>query len=97
MRFKVFIRLVLGFDLAFDEVEDLRLSTEEEGMAEDVFAGVLATLVKAVHVELSNEGVDVSVPKVFGEDMILKVVDLLDGKLASVGHPVDDRLVFFVF
>ncbi len=97
MRFEVFFNLVLGFDFAFNKVQDLWLPAEEEGMAEDVFAGVFSTFVKAVHVELANERVDVAVSEVFGEDMILEVVDLLDGELASVSHPVDDGLVFFVF
>lgn len=29
--------------------------------------------------------------------MVLEVVNLLDGELPSVGHPVNDRLVVFVF
>ena len=77
-------------------MEDLGLSSQEEGVAEDVFAGVLAALVEAVHVELADEGVDVAVPEVLGQDVVLEVIDLLDGKLASVGHPVDDRLVVLV-
>ena len=72
------------------------LSFQEEGMAEDILAGVFATFVEAVHVELSDERVDVAVSEVFGEDVVLEVVNLFDGELASVGHPVDDRLVVFV-
>ena len=78
-------------------MEDLLLSFQEEGMAENILAGVFATFVEAVHVELPDEGVDVTVPEVFGKDMVLEVVDLFDGELASVGHPVDDSLVVFVF
>ena len=78
-------------------MKDLRLSFQEKGMTEDIFARVFATFVEAVHVELTYEGVDIAVAKVFGEDMVLEVIDLFDGELASIGHPVNDRLVVFVF
>jgi hypothetical protein len=52
---------------------------------------------EAVHVELPNEAVDIAVPKVFGEDMLLKLIDLLDGKLAPIAHPVDYGLILLVF
>ena len=78
-------------------MEDLRLSFQEEGMAEDIFAGVFATFVEAVHIKLTDEGVDIAVTEVFGEDVVLEVIDLFDGELAPVSHPVDDRLVVFVF
>ena len=65
-------------------------------MAENVFAGVFATLVKPIHVELSDERVDVLVPEVFGEDVFLELIDLFDGELASVGHPMYDDFVLFV-
>lgn len=59
-------------------------------MAEDIFAGVFSAFVEAVHVKLSDEGVDVAMTEVFREDMVLEVIDLFDGKLTSVGHPVYD-------
>jgi hypothetical protein len=94
--FVLFFLLFVVFYFPPDEVEDLWLSAQEEGVAEDVFAGVFAALMEAVHVELADEGVDVAVPEVFGEDVVLEVIDLLDGKLAPVRHPVDDRLVVLV-
>ena len=66
-------------------------------MAEDVFAWVFATLMEAVHVELPNEGVDISVPEEFWEDVVLELIDLFDGELTPVAHPVDDGLVLLVF
>ncbi len=45
---------------------------------------------EAIHVKLSNEAVDIPVPEEFGEDVILKLINFFDGKLASVGHPVDN-------
>lgn len=61
----LFLFLVV-LDFASDHVKDLGLSSQEERMTEDVLAGVFATLVEAVHVELSNERVDVAVSEVFG-------------------------------
>ena len=34
--------------------------------------------------------------EVLGKDLVLKIIDLLDGKFSTVSHPVDDRLVVFV-
>ena len=87
---------LLIFNFSFDEMENLRLSLEEEGVTEDIFAGVLATLVEAVHVELPDERVDVSVSEVLGQDVVLEVVDLFDGKLPPVVHPVNYSLVVLV-
>jgi hypothetical protein len=77
-------------------VEKMSMPSEEIGMTKDVFAGVLTGLVESIHVELPDEAVDVPVPEEFGEDVVLKLINFLDGKLASVGHPVDNRLVFLV-
>jgi hypothetical protein len=72
------------------------MSPQEARMAEDIFAGILARLMEAVHVELPNEAIDIPVPEEFGKDMVLELIDLLDGELAAVGHPVNHRLVFLV-
>ena len=66
---------------------------KEAWMAEDVFGGVFAALVEAVHVELANETVDVAVSEVLGEDVVLELLDFFDGELTPVAHPVDDSLV----
>ena len=65
-------------------------------MTEDVLAGILPALVEAVHVELPNEGVNIPMTEVLGKDLVLKIIDLLDGKFPTVSHPVDDGLVVFV-
>ena len=90
------VSFVLVLDFAADQVQDLGLSAEEEGMTEDVLAGVFAAFVEAVHVELADEGVDVAVAEVLGQDVVLEVIDLLDGELASVAHPVDYPFVLLV-
>jgi len=92
----VFLGLVVVLEFAADEVEEGGLPPEEEGVAEDVLGGVFATLVEAVHVELADEGVDVPVAEVLGEDVLLELLDLLDRELTPIGHPMDDRLVLSV-
>ena len=72
------------------------MSSLEEGMTEYIFGGVFPAFMEAIHIELSDEGVDIAVPEVFGEDVILEVIDLFDGELASIIHPMDDRLVLLV-
>lgn len=72
------------------------MPSEEERMAEYIFTGILTRFMESVHVELANEAIDVPMPKKFGKDMVLKLIDLLDGKLTAVGHPVNNRLVFLV-
>lgn len=65
-------------------------------MTEDIFGGILAGLVEAVHVELAYEAVDVSVAEVLGQYLFLKVIYFFDGELATVGHPMDDCLILLV-
>ncbi len=42
------------------------MTLEEMGVAKYIFGGILAALMEAVHVELSNEAVDISMPKIGG-------------------------------
>ena len=65
-------------------------------MAENIFTGVFTRLMEAIHVELSDETVDIPMSEELGKDVVLKIIDFLDGELTAVGHPVDDGLVFFV-
>ena len=77
-------------------MEQLGLTSQEVWMTEDIFARVFPAFVEAVHVELSDEGVYITVSEVFGENMILEVIDLFDGEFPSVDHPMDDPFVVFV-
>ena len=88
--------IIFIFNFALDKREQVGLSPQKVGVAENVFAGVFATLVKAIHIELSDERVDIPVPEELGKNMVLEVVDLFDGKLAAVSHPMDYGLVLFV-
>ncbi len=50
--------------------------------------------VKVIHIELSNEGGEVFVSKVDGEDILLKLFDVLDVEAESVVAPGDEIRVF---
>ena len=77
-------------------MKDLRLPSEEEGMTEDIFAGILTTLVEAIHVKLPDERVDISMPEIFGQDLILKIINLFDGELPPICHPMNDGLIVLI-
>jgi len=94
--FDFFLDFVLVFYFTPHKMEDVGLPSQKKGMTENIFAGVFTALVKAIHIELSNERVDIPVSEIFGEDMFLKLINLFDGELTSVGHPVNDAFVFFV-
>lgn len=65
-------------------------------MAENILAGVFARFMEAIHVELANETVDVAMPEMFRENLILKLIDLFDGKLSAIGHPMNNRLIVLI-
>lgn len=65
-------------------------------MAKNVLTWIFTTLMETIHVELSDERVDISVSEIFGEDMVLKIIYLFDSKFTPVGHPVDDCFILFV-
>ncbi len=65
-------------------------------MAEDALAAVLAGLVKAIHVELANETVDLAVPEVLGQDSLLELDDVFDDEVLARGAPVDDLPVLLI-
>ncbi len=63
-------------------------------MAENVFGGLFAWFVEAIHVELSDEAVDVPVPEVPGEDDLLEILNIFYGKFFAIGQPLDDVCEF---
>jgi hypothetical protein len=65
-------------------------------MTKNIFAWILARFMESVHVKLTNEAVDVPVPEIFGEDLILKLFNFFDCKLSAIGQPVNDRLIVFI-
>ncbi len=72
------------------------MTSDEIGVTENIFTGVFTTLVEAVHVQLSDERVDISVSEIFWEDVVLEVIYLFDRELLPVGHPSYDSFIFFV-
>lgn len=56
-------------------------------MAEDVFGWFFPGLVKAIHVELSDEAVDVAMPEILGQYELLELFYVFDGEFLSVVHP----------
>lgn len=64
--FVFLLGFILIFYFASDKMENMWLPSQEIGVTENVFAGVFAAFVEAVHIELSDERVDVSVSEVFG-------------------------------
>lgn len=66
-------------------------------MTEYVLAWILAGFVKSIHIELPDETVDVTMSKELWQYMVLKLIYLFDGKLSSIRHPVDYRLILLVF
>lgn len=70
-------------------IKKVRSILDEVGMRKDVFGGLLSGLVEAVHVELPDEAVDISVPEVFGKDGLLKLLDISDRELFAISRPMD--------
>ena len=94
--FILLLIFLLVLDFAPYEMQDVGLPSQKVRVAKNVFARVFAAFVKAIHIELSDERVDIPVPEELGKNMVLEVVDLFDGKLAAVSHPMDYGLVLFV-
>lgn len=65
-------------------------------MTENIFRGFFAALVEPIHVELADETVDVSVPEVLGEDSLLELLNVFDGKLFAISRPLDNSGVLVI-
>ena len=59
-------------------------------MLENVLVLLVSDFVKVIHVELADEGGEVAVPEVDGEDFLLEAVDIEDGEVGSLLVPDDD-------
>lgn len=62
----------------------------EERVAEDVFGGFFSGFVKPIHIELSDEAINIAMSEILGEDGLLELVDVFDAEFFSVWHPADD-------
>ena len=57
---------------------------------------ICSTFVEAIHIELSNEGIYFTVPKVLRQHNLLKLVDIFDDKLGARGSPVGNFGKFII-
>ena len=78
------------FYFPFNLLEQFLFIFLEQRVAEDTFGMFFPGLVEAVHVELSNETVDLVVPEVFGKHNLLKLVDVLDDEFSACARPVNN-------
>ena len=62
----------------------------------NIFVGLFPGFVEPIHVKLPDEAVDVFVPEVLGEDDLLKIINVSNGKLPAIGQPVDSFGVFVI-
>jgi hypothetical protein len=58
-------------------------------MSEDNFGLIFPGLVESIHVELSDEAVEVAMSEVFGKDLGFEFMDVFDQELFAVGGPGD--------
>lgn len=56
-------------------------------MLEDVLVLFVANLMEVIHVELPDEGTEVSVAEVDGKNVLFEAFDVEDGKVGSVFVP----------
>ena len=62
-------------------------------MTKYTLGSILAGLMKPIHIELSNKGVNFGVSEVSREDNILKLVDVFDNEFLARGGPKNDFTV----
>ena len=65
-------------------------------MTKNALGVFLATLVKAVHVELSDKGVDLLVPEVLGQDHFLELSDVPDHEFLAIRSPINHPAILFI-
>lgn len=54
-------------------------------MTEYIFSWLLTGFVKAIHVQLSDKTINVSMPEIFGQDRFLKLFYVFDSELFAIG------------
>jgi hypothetical protein len=62
-------------------------------VSENIASGFFAALVEPIHIELSNERVNIAVSEVPGKDLILEKFDRADSELPATGQPVYHMLM----
>lgn len=53
-------------------------------MLENVEVGFVAYLVKIIHIKLANEGGEIAMPEIDGQDHFLKLLDIFDDEGSAI-------------
>ena len=64
--------------------------SSELAVLKDVLVLLVADLVEVVHVELADEGGEVAVPEVGGQDLLLEALNIKDGEVGALLVPGDN-------
>ena len=65
----------------------------KELVLESAFEVVVFHFMKAIHIELPHKAIHFFVPEVSGKDKLLKLNNIFDHELESVGRPIDNFLI----
>ena len=72
------------------------MSPQKVRMAKYILGWFFTTLMETIHIELTNEAVDVTMPKILWKYVLLKFLDVLNGELFPIGYPLDNLFIFFI-
>lgn len=89
----VFFILLLVFQLPPDWLEKVCSSFLEIRMAKDISRWVFSWLMEAIHVKLSDKGVNVAMSEESGQNICLKFISIFDGELLPRRKPVNNLSV----
>lgn len=65
-------------------------------MAEHALGVISPGLMKAIHVELPHEAIDLVMPEVSRQDNLLKLIDILYDEFTAGGRPICDLIELFI-
>lgn len=77
------LSLYLALNLAFDGNEEVRTVAVEEGVTEDTLSKLIARLVEAIHIELSDEAIHLTVTEVPRQHHLLELTHILYDELTT--------------
>ena len=88
----VFFIPLLVLYLTSDKRQEIFPASLEIFIREYVFEGVFSRFVEVVHVELANEGMDVTMPEERGQYFLLESLNIPDGEFLTRRKPLDNVL-----
>lgn len=65
-------------------------------MAENIFGWLFSRFVESIHIELSNETIDVAMPEIFGQNSFLKLLNVLNSEFFAISGPLDNFGVLMI-